>query len=669
LRVPRSRPWWTLRTLSVSAVAVLALAGTVGGATAGATPATGPATRPGTRLPSRVLLAGTAVPIATGTQVLGARSATSTMSVEVVISPAHQAEINRRLAQEYDPTGPRFHHWLPKGAFDRLFRPSSATVAAVDSYLRGAGLTLEQVASPFLVRASGPTADVERAFGTGIENYRNATAGSFYANTSAVSLPRRLVSSVIGVAGLSSLVREHPMLVPPGATGRAQDLMLPASHRPHYGAGPQGSGLTPTQIDSIYGARRLYRAAGGRGRGRGVVIGVFELSAYARSDITTWTRRFYGKSFHAPLVNVLVDGGSIHPVCPTGDTCDPPGDYSGDDEVTADIEQDLAVAKDVAQIDVYDAPNDLTGETTIDEYTQMAGDDAAPTISSSWGLCEQDLGASVARAESIAFEQMAIQGQTVTAAAGDNGPFDCIEDGTSNAHKVGVDDPASQPFVTGVGGTSFDSYDPQKERTPGYPSGKEVVWNPLDGCNSSPLGLQACDSNGAGGGGVSRFWSRPGYQAGPHIVKTYSQRGPYCRFARVRKMCREVPDVSADADEFTPYADYCIGPAQPSNSACAEYLPYFPSGWSPAGGTSLSSPLWAALLADTISYHNGARIGEANVELYRLYRHDPGKYFHDILGVHKTDNSNGKYPVTTGYDLATGMGSPIIWAIAEASYR
>ncbi len=653
------RPALSLRTLSVTGAATLALAAAIGTATVGAADAgSTAAVRPATA--SRFVLSQTAVAVPAGTQVLGAKAAAAVMSVEVVINPAHQREINRRLAQEYDVNSPLFHHWLTKGEFARLYHPSANVVAGVSDYLRAQGLTLRPVASPFLVRASGPTAAVERAFGTRVDDFR-AGATSYYANVAAASLPRRFAGYVVGATGLSSLVRERPLATRlPAATG---------SRRPRYGAGPYASGLTPTQIDSIYGARTLFRAAGNRGRGHGVTIGIFELSGYARSDITTWTKRFYGKKFNPPLVNVLVDGGSIHPNCPTGDSCDSPGDFSGDDEVTADIEQDLAVAPDVARIDVYDAPNDETGETTIDEYAAMAAADTAPTISSSWGLCEQDLGASVARAESISFEQMALQGQTITAAAGDNGPFDCIEDGTSNAHKVGVDDPASQPFVTGVGGTSFDSWDPQTDATPGYPAGKEVVWNPLDGCNGTLLGLQACDGYGAGGGGVSRFWGRPGYQTGPHIVKSYGQHAPYCAFASPAKACRQVPDVSADADEFTPYADYCIGPAHASNSACAAYLPDFPSGWSPAGGTSLSSPLWAALLADTISYHDGARIGEANVELYRLYRTDPSRYFHDVLGVHKTDNSNGKYPVTAGYDLATGIGTPIIWAIAEASYR
>ena len=62
-----------------------------------------------------------------------------------------------------------------------------------------------------------------------------------------------------------------------------------------------------------------------------------------------------------------------------------------------------------------------------------------------------------------------------------------------------MDDPGSQPFVTGVGGTTLSSLGPP-------PS--EAVWN--NGGNAAGLlGVQG----GAGGGGVSQIWTMPGYQS------------------------------------------------------------------------------------------------------------------------------------------------------------
>ena len=63
-----------------------------------------------------------------------------------------------------------------------------------------------------------------------------------------------------------------------------------------------------------------------------------------------------------------VDGGPLNPQCPAGDQCPPKfNGYSGDIEVDADIEMQLAIAPDVSHLIVYNAPNDFTGQTELDE--------------------------------------------------------------------------------------------------------------------------------------------------------------------------------------------------------------------------------------------------------------------------------------------------------------
>ena len=108
-----------------------------------------------------------------------------------------------------------------------------------------------------------------------------------------------------------------------------------------------------------------------------------------------------------------MDGGPLAPVCPAGDTCPPAAQgYAGDIEVVADIENTLAVAKD-SHVIVYNAPNDDTGQTELDEYTVIANQDSADTVSSSWGSCENDVTAGFVEAENTVFEQMAMQGQSM----------------------------------------------------------------------------------------------------------------------------------------------------------------------------------------------------------------------------------------------------------------
>jgi subtilase family serine protease len=669
------------RPVRGAAIAVIGLAMTAAtGAFAASALASGPAA------PRYVALAGSAA--GAGAASTGSYSSPR-MSVEVALAPRHPVLLNRLLRALYTKGSRKYEHWLAKGQFDKRFGPSAATVAAVDHYLSQEGLTVTRSSSPFLVSAAGSSRRVSAAFDTRLEKYSSAR-GRFFANATDARLPASLASGVIGVLGLNNAVREHDMVqratstLRPGGRSKASSAAASASCETGYptdaqlfafynddtafpsgyGAGPGCSGLTPSQTKSIYDAPYI----GPRGKGKGVTLAVFELSAYQESDIDHWAHEFYGPHFTPPLENVTVDGGPLHPRCPKGDTC--PADeqgYAGDIEVDADIEMQLTVAPDAAHIIVYNAPNDETGQTELDEYSRIANDDSAASISSSWGECESELGASVARAEDVVFEQMAAQGQSMFAAAGDDGAFDC----GSTPQTLAVDDPGAQPWVTGVGGTSLETDNPGTKAHPAYPDGVESVWNSGNLCNADASeggdsGLFWCNTTGAGGGGSSGFWGRPFYQRGPGVTNsdtTYGNRTTQCAFASKGTPCREVPDVSANADEFTPYTEYCTGSNATPNSVCATFSASQPApGWFGVGGTSLSSPLWSAIAADRDSYQRHWS-GNFNPMLYRLFQEDPSRYFHDITGIGQTVTTNGFFPTAPGYDEATGLGTPKIAAL------
>jgi kumamolisin len=592
------------------------------------------------------------------------------MTVDVVLASPNESELSDLLANVYNPKSESYQHWLGKGEFYSRFAPSSAQTAAIADYLRASGLVVGQSLSPFLVRASGPSSLVAAAFRTSLLTYRNPKGITYFSNASAVQLPTSLASGVLGVVGLSNTVRmQSQVVLPMTQASPAVSCEAPYPTRVQlyaavnfgtpfpfgYGGGPGCNGLTPSQDNSIYGAPNL----GPLGKGAGVNLAVFELSAYLQSDIVTWAQYFYGPSYTPPIVNVDVDGGPLSASCPAGDTCYP--GYYGDIEVDADIEMQLAIAPNARHIFVYNAPNDYTGQTELDEYTKIADDDTADVVSSSWGMCESDTPAGYAQAENIIFEQMALQGQSMFGAAGDTGAFACIRsDGTTI---VNVLDPPSQPWVTSVGGTSLESFNPGANPNPRYPTGVETVWNVDNLCNTSSdegnfPGTFWCAETGAGGGGNSQYWGRPIYQFGPGITNPYTTYGngtTHCSLAAQGTPCREVPDVSANADEYTPYAEYCTGTDQ--TSACAFYDAYFDSDWFGIGGTSLSSPFWSAIIGDHDGLWHG-RVGSANPLLYLLYNLDYHGYFNDITGIKQTTNNNGLFPTTPGYDLATGIGTP-----------
>ncbi|MGH3273257.1 MAG: S53 family peptidase [Streptosporangiaceae bacterium] len=676
------------RPIRAGAVAVLGVAmtaamGTFGSVAASAAPA----------MPAGYAALANSVP-ATTDPPAGQYSAPS-MGIEVELQPRNAASLASSIQAIYTKGSSSYHQWLAAGQFDALYAPSTAQRDAVTKFLVKAGLTVEPSSSPFLVRATGSSAQVATALQTKFENYHSRKGLTYFQNSRPVVLPTAMASYVAGVAGLTNTIRDASQAVRPSAFHAVQKAgssttapVPPACEAPYptaaqlfsgnpfafgYGGGPGCQGLTPAQDNAIYGAPHV----GARGQGQGVTIGLFELSSYQHSDINTWAQTFFGSKFQAPLIDVNVDGGPLNPACPIGDQCPASfNEFAGDIEVDADIEMQLAIAPKVSSVVVYNAPNDETGQTTLDEWTAIANDDQVDSVSSSWAVCENDITAGFAQAENTVFEQMAMQGQSVFGAEGDTGAFSCIRsDGTTIANVL---DPPSQPFVTSVGGTSLESFNPGASTHPAYPNGTETVWNVDALCsnaapgpaNNNAGGFFWCAQTGAGGGGSSQYWGRPFYQRGRGVNNAFTTRGngtTQCSLARIGKPCREDPDVSANADEFTPYAEFCTANANTPFSACAFSANQNPAGWFGIGGTSLASPLWSAIIADRDGFLH-QRTGNVNPLLYNLFNFAPNLYFHDITGRGQTVRNNGLFPVTPGYDEATGIGTPKMSALITGSF-
>jgi subtilase family serine protease len=136
----------------------------------------------------------------------------------------------------------------------------------------------------------------------------------------------------------------------------------------------------------------------------------------------------------------------------------------------------------------------------------------------------------------------------------------------------------------------------------------------------SSTGAWSSESAWSGGGGGSSFYEGlPSYQSGLGL----SSRG--------------TPDVTFNANPSTGFAVYDS---------------YGSGGWAVYGGTSAGAPQWAALIAiaDQGRALNGqSSLANAQSILYGLSRSD----FHDVAS-----GSNG-YRAGSGYDLASGLGSPI----------
>jgi hypothetical protein len=192
------------------------------------------------------------------------------------------------------------------------------------------------------------------------------------------------------------------------------------------------------------------------------------------------------------------------------------------------------------------------------------------------------------------FQEFAAQGQNLFQAAGDGGAWS----------PSSIIYPADDVYLTSVGGTDLTT------SAAGGAWSSETAW--VDG-----------------GGGIS-----PNKFAIPFWQTTTASGCAKCS-----NSYRNGPDVSANSN-FTFYV--CA-----DQTTCTANL---------YGGTSFATPMWAGYLAlineqavldgrPTLGFINPAIYG---IGLSASYDTD----FHDI-----TSGSNGN-PATTGYDLATGWGSP-----------
>ena len=274
-------------------------------------------------------------------------------------------------------------------------------------------------------------------------------------------------------------------------------------------------------------------------------------------------------------------------------------------EETLDVSWSSGIAS-AAQIVIY-ACGDLNYVNS--DYSQILDDLQAGTrpnlhqVSMSFGGGEEsDETSSDMNSTHEMFTAMAAYGVSLFAASGDNGPYG------DGGEPVQVLYPASDPVVTGVGATTLYLNTDDSVSS-------ESAWT------AYPDTARNADNQGSSGGGVSQFWSRPSYQTGTGVPSG---------------SMRCVPDVALIGDPNT--GVFLIFKGRPEQD----------------GGTSLSTPCWAAMCAlinqDRAAKGLSALVG-MNPSVYPLL--GTGS-FRDI-----TSGDNYVYYAGTGYDLVTGIGVPV----------
>ncbi len=490
------------------------------------------------------------------------------------------------------PGTAQFGKHLARGEYAKRFGPTAASIEPLTKSLQAAGF----VVSPFhaarqFLKARGSAETISTFFHTTMANYETADGTRHFSVTSAPKIDQSLKTLITGISGLGSF-----NTLSPSVTKQTHAAVAAPSCQAASDLATSGYGITTTQLATAYGLDRYYSAGN---TGQGVTVGIYELARYKASDISTYAS-CYGVTPN--IVNVNVDGGPPqYSAAASSDATEP----------TLDIDHVISVAPS-ANIMVYQAPNSTAANPSSPNnlLARIAADDLAQVITTSWGLCESDNpDPGGVNFENGLFKQMAAQGQTFIAASGDNGPADCAGNSsdpvdTSDA----VDDPASQPYVTGVGATRTTSFSPLVQS----------AWG------------RGSLSGGGSGGGLSAVWPRPNWQ----VVASSDVRVT----AATKRM---VPDVSLNGD---PRSGVLIYQADQG-------------GWFPIGGTSAASPLLAAVvaLADVLCQRS---VGFMNPSLYRAALASPAN-FNDVTAGSNSVGTKTLFTATSGYDLASGLGTPL----------
>ncbi|HEY3333403.1 MAG TPA: protease pro-enzyme activation domain-containing protein [Capsulimonadaceae bacterium] len=553
--------------------------------------------------PDMAVLSGHVIKAAAKNMLVGRVASSAQLSVDIVLPLRNQAALQQQLHDIYTPGTADFGHYLTSADFIARYAPTQDDYDEVAAYFTAKGLTVDPVnPERTLLAVSGSASALQSALSVTLNNYTTPQGRAYMAPTSDPVVPATIASRVVGVIGLETFNKFKPHYVKRDNPLTSFDFVT------HAGTGVRGD-LTPSDV------RTAYNLVSTTNRGDGQTVASIQLDGYNKSDIDAYYNYFAAQlgTKQVPITNILLDSA-------TG----APGAGDGQVEVCLDIQMQMALAPNAAQMYVYIAPNSAL--SFIHCFQKVASDNAAPAVSCSWGLPETYWSSTYLAAANQAFLQMGLQGQSFYAAAGDFGAYDEY-DPLFGFGPLSVDAPASCPNATGVGGTTLAT----DSTTHTYIS--ESTW----GQNYTTQG---------GGGGISAIWPIPAYQ------KTY-QLSSLFTSGQASTTSRNVPDISLNSDPASGYSVYSEGQ------------------WMTIGGTSAAAPLWAgftALVNQARSANKLGTLGFANATLYPLAVSATNyfKTFHDIA-----DNSkNLYYSAVPGYDPATGLGTfnggPLLTALSPA---
>ncbi|HTU33779.1 MAG TPA: S53 family peptidase [Candidatus Acidoferrum sp.] len=618
-----------------------------------------------------------------------------TITLMTAPTVAQEQALKQLLAQQQDPKSSNYHKWLTPEQFASRFGLSQNDIQQITAWLESEGFTnVHPARGRNWVSFTGTAGQVESALGTSIHHY-NVNGKMHYANATAPMIPQALSGIVTGFRGLTDF-KPHPM-----NAKRTRPL--------YYDASFQSDFLAPGDIATIYDINTLYNS-GIDGTGQ-------KLAVMGQTEIYLADLNDFRSGFGLSTLSCTTDGNGLITACNDPhfkyvlDGSAPLSTNGDISESDLDLEWSGAVARN-AQIIFVDSSDTFTS------YYYAIDQDLAPVISLSYGFCELD--DNTLSADEGELQKANSEGITFVNSSGDSGAAECDYFATVTSTNLAtqglaVSYPASSPEVTGAGGTGMvysnwatnQGFGTTNGSNGGSATGyvSEQAWNDdyeisqyclqntasefcLQGGSTKQSGWVKITSEATAqtdigisstGGGASNCTS---HNAGNTVCNASSgfAKPSWQTVTVAGQTTRLSPDISFYASPNFPGYIFCtpqseLSTTTSSTSTCYQGIQTAVETYtSIIGGTSASAPVFAGMVALLNQYTASAGQGNINPSLYQLAAVAPSA-FHDVTaGDNKVYCQPGTptgqlssllcpssgvvgYSASTGFDLATGLGS------------
>jgi Pro-kumamolisin, activation domain len=512
---------------------------------------------------------------------VGAVDSGSRLQLAISLPLRNEAALDTLLQQIYDPQSPNFHHYLSVQEFTGQFAPTQQDYDAVVAWAQSKGLQVTGTTpNRRLISVEGSVATINSAFNIQLNTYQdNVHSRTFHAPdrepTVDLSIP------LLAISGLDDVHPPHPHYRKGDRPSPVESNTTEAGGAIAHivGSGPGNTYLPSDMRAAYYGNGPL--------TGAGQTVAIFSFDGYIATDLSLYYSSTHTTS-NVPVSNVLVGGysGACFGFNTNGtenpNTCD-------DGEQILDIVNVIGMAPGLTQVLFYE------GDSATQVLNQMASDNIATVISSSWG------GGDFGLASDSIFKEFQAQGQSYLNATGDDGEFN-----TST-----YDPPSVDANITQVGGTDLTT------TGAGGPWASETGW---------------ADS----GGGFITGTAIPSYQQLPGVI-TATNKGS--------TTLRNAPDVAAEAnfDNTTVIS----GKFEAGYGGTSFATPRW------AGLIALANQQSVANGNGTLGFLNPSIY---NIGLGSSYAAD---FHDIVSGLNKPLAGTGTgFNAVAGYDLVTGWGSP-----------